>query len=87
MKELSVARRSRFRDRTRSIRRRSHAIWTWLRRRSEAAQDEVIAIAAGMVTIAEWPLADSAGMIRNARRKLNAAGGKASGQARAALAS
>jgi IS5 family transposase len=86
LKELGVARRTRFRDRTRSISRRSHAIGTWLRRRSETAKDEVIAITAEMVSIAEAALADSAVVIRNARRKLNATGERASGQAVAALA-
>jgi IS5 family transposase len=38
LKELGLARRSRFRNRTRAIKRRSHAIGTWLRRRSEQAK-------------------------------------------------
>jgi transposase, IS5 family len=86
LKELGVARRTRFRDRTRSIRRRSHAIGTWLRRRSEQAKDEVLAITAEMADIAQAALADTAGIIRNARRTLNAAGERASAQAAAALA-
>ena len=86
LKELGVARRTQFRDRTRSISRRSHAIGAWLRRRSETAKDEVMAITAEMVTIAEAALADSAAVIRNARRKLHSAGAEASGQATAALA-
>jgi transposase, IS5 family len=86
LKAMGVARRTRFRDRTRSVSRRSHAIGAWLRRRTETAKDEVMAITAEMVTIAEAALADSAAVIRNARRKLNAAGGEASGQAHAALA-
>jgi IS5 family transposase len=86
LKELGVARRTRFRDRTRSVSRRSHAIGTWLRRRSDEAKEEVMAITAEMVDIAEAALADTAGVIRNARRKINTAGVGASGQARAALA-
>jgi IS5 family transposase len=86
LKELGLARRSRFRDRTRAIKRRSHAIGTWLRRRSEQAKQEVMAITAEMVTVAEAALADSAGIIRNARRKLNTMGDEASAQAAAALA-
>jgi IS5 family transposase len=86
LKELGLARRCRFRDRTRAIKRRSHAIGTWLRRRSDQAKEEVIAITAEMVTIAEAALADSAGIIRNARRKINTMGEEASAQAVAKLA-
>lgn len=86
LKELGLARRSRFRDRTRSISRRSFAIGTWLRRRTDQAKEEVLAITAEMVAIADAALAESAGIIRNARRKLNGTGGSASGQARAVLA-
>lgn len=86
LKQLGFARRSRFRDRTRAIKRRSHAIGTWLRRRSETAKEEVIAITAEMVTIAEAAVADTAGVIRNARRKLNSTGTEVSQQAVAALA-
>jgi IS5 family transposase len=45
-----------------------------------------MAITAEMVTIAEAALADSAGIIRNARRKVNALGSQASTQAVATLA-
>jgi len=80
LKELGFARRSRFRDRTRSIKRRSHAIGMWLRRRSEEAKEEVLAITAEMVAIAEAALAKSIGVIRNSRRKA-ATSGQACGQA------
>jgi IS5 family transposase len=86
LKQLGFARRSRFRDRTRSVKRRSHAIGTWLRRRSDEAKDEVLAITAQMVAIAEAALADSVGVVRNARRKVNSTTGQACGQAVAALA-
>jgi IS5 family transposase len=86
LKELGLARRTRFRDRTRSMSRRSFAIGTWLRRRSDQAKEEVLAITAEMVTIAEAALADTAGIIRNGRRKLRAAGARTSGQAAATLA-
>jgi IS5 family transposase len=86
LKELGLARRCQFRDRSRAIKRRSHAIGTWPRRRSEEAKEEVIAITAEMVTVAEAALADSAGIIRNARRKLNTMGEKASAEAVAKLA-
>lgn len=86
LKELGVARRTRFRDRTRAISRRSHAIGAWLRRRSETAKDEVMAITSEMVAIAEAALADSAGIIRNAKRKINTMGEEASAQGVAVLA-
>jgi IS5 family transposase len=85
LKALGFARRSRFRDRARSIKRRSHAIGTWMRRRSDQAKEEVLAITAEMVTIAEAALADSAGVIRNTRRKLNSTTDQVCGQAVAAL--
>jgi len=86
LKELGFARRCRFRDRTRSIKRRSHSIGMWLRRRSDEAKEEVLAITSEMVTIAEAALADSVAVIRNARRKMSATGGQSCGQAVAALA-
>ena len=39
---LGLARRTRFRNRTRSVRRRAHQVAAWLRRRSGDAKDEVL---------------------------------------------
>ena len=85
LKGLGLARRTGFRNRNRSMRRRFHAIGTWLRRRSDDAKDEVLAITAEMAAIAEASLAEAADVARNARRKLAAMGGAASGKATAAV--
>jgi IS5 family transposase len=85
LKSQGLARRTRFRNRTRSMRRHSHAIGTWLRRRSDEAKDEVLAITSEMATIAEATVADAADVARNARRKLTGMGVAASGKAIAAL--
>jgi IS5 family transposase len=81
LKEMGLARRTRFRDRTRSMRRRGHAIGTWLRRRSDEVKDEVLALTAQMAGIAEAALADAADVARNARRKLESMAPAVSGQA------
>jgi IS5 family transposase len=86
LQAAGLARRTRFRDRTRSIRRRSHEIGAWLRRRSEEKADEVLAITGEMAVIAEAALSDALGVARNAGRSLRAAGEAASGQAVAAVA-
>jgi transposase, IS5 family len=52
LQEAGYAPRTSFRDRTRSVRRRAHAIGAWLRRRSDDAKDEVLTITAELVTIA-----------------------------------
>ena len=43
LKGMGLATRTTARDRTRSMRRRAHAIGAWLRRRSDDAKDEVMA--------------------------------------------
>jgi len=82
---MGLARRTGMRDRSRSVRRRAHEIGAWLRRRSEVAKAEAIAITAEMADIAEASLADARRVALNARRGLRRAGGEASGKARAAL--
>ena len=54
-----LARRTRFRDRTRSGRRRAHQIAAWLRRRSGDAKDEVLTLTAELATIAEAAIKDA----------------------------
>jgi transposase, IS5 family len=81
-----VARRTRFRDRTRACRRRAHAIGTWLRRRSDEAKDEVLAITAEMADIPEAALGDAAAVARNARRTVATLGRQASTGATRTLA-
>jgi transposase, IS5 family len=85
LKNLGLARRTRFGNRNRSIRRRFHAIGTWLRRRSDEAKEEVLALTAEMATIAEASVAEAADVARNARRKLVGMGGATSGKAITAL--
>ena len=53
LKALGLARRTRFRDRTRSVRRRAHQIAAWLRRRNDDAKEEVLVITGELATIAE----------------------------------
>jgi IS5 family transposase len=52
LKAAGLATRTKARDRTRSVRRRAHAIGAWLRRRSDDAKDEAKALTAEMATIA-----------------------------------
>src|SRR5208283_20694 len=65
---MGLARRTGMRDRSRSVRRRAHEIGAWLRRRSEVAKAEAIAITAEMADIAEASLADARRVALNARR-------------------
>jgi IS5 family transposase len=75
-KRLGLAARTTTRDRTRSVRRRAHAIGAWLRRRNETAKDEVLTITAEMATIAERAIADARHVAVNARRSLRRAGAR-----------
>ena len=81
---LGLARRTRFRDRTRSVRRRAHQIAAWLSRRSGEAKDEVLVLTAELATIAEASIKDAQVVAINARRALRRAGAGASGKATAA---
>ena len=44
LKKMGFASRTRFRDRTRSVRRRAHSVGAWLRRRNDDAKAEVLVI-------------------------------------------
>jgi len=83
---VGLARRTRFRDRTRSVRRRAHQIAAWLRRRSGEAKDEVLVLTGELATIAEASIKDAQVVAQNARRALRRAGEGASGKARALVA-
>jgi IS5 family transposase len=83
MKAAGLARRSRFRNRTRSVRRRSHAIGAWIRRRTDEAKDEVLGLTGQLVRIAEASLKDARVVATNARRSLRRMGTDASGKAKA----
>ena len=67
------------------MRRRAHDIGAWLRRRSDAAKEEVKVINAEMADIAERALVEAAAVARNARRGLARRGKQAGGKAGAAL--
>ena len=81
-----LARRTRFRDRTRAVRRRAHQIAAWLRRRSGDAKDEVLALTSELATIAEATIKDAQNVAINARRGLRRAGEGASGKATSLVA-
>jgi IS5 family transposase len=83
---LGLARRTCFRDRTRSVRRRAHQIAAWLRRRSGDAKDEVLALSGELAKIAEGAIKDAQAVATNAQRSLHRAGDAASGKATALVA-
>jgi len=86
LKDAGYGRRTCFRDRRRSVARRSHAIAAWLRRRSDDAKDEVLVITAELVTIAQASVKEALVMATNTRRSLRRAGEVASGRANALVA-
>jgi IS5 family transposase len=81
LKSMRFACRTRFRDRTRSVRRRAHSIGAWLRRRNDEAKTEVLAITGELADIAEASIAEALAVARNARRSLARAGKSASRRA------
>jgi IS5 family transposase len=74
LKALGLGRRTSFRDRTRSVRRRAHSIGAWLRRRSDEAHSEVLKTTGEIAGIAEASLVEARQLARNARRSLARAG-------------
>lgn len=86
IKAVGLAARTTTRDRTRSVRRRAHAIAAWLRRRNDDAKEEVKAITGEMATIAEAAIVDARHLATNARRGLRRAGRSATCQAAALVA-
>ena len=74
LKAAGYGPRSRFRDRRRAVARRSRAIAAWLRRRSDDARDEVLAITAELVTIARATVKEAQVIARNTRRSLRREG-------------
>jgi IS5 family transposase len=83
LQAAGYASRTGFRDRTRSVRRRSHAIGAWLRRRSDEAKDEVLTITGELVSIARASVKEAQVVAMNTRRSLRRAGIGASGRAKA----
>jgi IS5 family transposase len=80
-KAMGLAKRTRARDRRRSMTRRAHAIGAWLRGRSDEAKDEVLAITAEMAAIADTALAEAAQVAANSARTLRRQGQAAPGRA------
>jgi IS5 family transposase len=85
LKAMGLAARTKTRDRRRSLNARAHAIGAWLRRRTDEAKDEVLAITAEMATLAEAALGEAAQVAANAARGLRRQGTAATGRARATL--
>ncbi len=86
LKAAGLAARTKSRDRTRSMRRRAHAIGAWLRKRSDDAKEEVKAINAEMAAIAAAAVGDARAVARNARRGLRRAAQQATARTAALVA-
>lgn len=82
---FGLAARTKTRDRTRSMRRRAHAIGAWLRRRTDDAKAEVYAINGEMADLADVAVDEARAVVRNARRALRRKGLAATGAACAAV--
>jgi IS5 family transposase len=80
LKAAGLATRTMARDRTRSVRRRAHAIAAWLRRRNDDARDEVHKLNLEMATIAERAVADARHVATNAARTLRETKDRATGR-------
>ena len=76
VKGLELGSRTSFRNRTRSMRPRAHAIGVWLRRRTGEAKAEVLALNGEMAAIATLAVADARRVAANAARSLRRAGGE-----------
>jgi IS5 family transposase len=86
LKAAGYGPRSSFRDRRRSVARRSRAIAAWLRRRSDDARDEVLAITAELLGIARASVKEAQVIATNTRRSMRRAGEVTSGRSQALVA-
>jgi transposase, IS5 family len=86
LKAMGLATRTEPRDRRRSMNSRAHSIATWLRRRTDEAKDEVLAITAQMAKIADVALAEASRVAANSARGLRRQGKQAVPRAKATLA-
>lgn len=86
LKEMGLAARTGARDRRRSMNSRAHEIGAWLRRRSDEAKEEVLAITGEMAKIAEAALADAAKVAANSARGIRRRGEAVPKRAKATLA-
>jgi len=80
LKGAGLASKTTSRDRTRMMRARARSIGANLRRRTGEAKDEVLAINAGMVRIAQTAVAEARQVAANARRALKRLGDAAPGK-------
>jgi IS5 family transposase len=85
VKAAGLATRTTARDRTRSVHRRARDIGANLRRRTDAAKDEVRVINRDLIRIAQQAVAEARAVARNARRSIAHPSAGASCRARAAL--
>jgi transposase, IS5 family len=85
IKVAGLAARTRTRDRTWAVHRRARDIAANLRRRTDAAKDEVRAINADLIRIAEQAVTEARAVVRNARRSLTRSSATVSGRVRAAI--
>lgn len=86
VKAAGLATRTATRDRTRSVRSRARDIAANLRRRSDQAKAEVLAINADLASVADQAVAEARAVVRNARRTVREGGASVSGRTRAAIA-
>jgi IS5 family transposase len=86
VKSAGLATRTTTVDRTRSVRSRARDIAANLRRRTDAANDQVKAINADLVGVAERAVAEARAVVRNARRALRDGSRSVSGRVHAAIA-
>ena len=86
LKVAGLAKRTRFRDRGRSVRHRAHDVAVWLRRRNDDAKGEVLAITAELADLAELTIGDARAVAVNARRALARRGTPGGGRTLRALA-
>jgi transposase, IS5 family len=82
---MGLATRTRFADKTRTVRSRARSINANLRRRNDDKLTEVKRINGELAAIAERVTRQADAVVRNARRKLRTLGNQASGRARAAV--
>ena len=85
LQAMGFATRTRLADRTRSVRARARSINANLRRRNDEKLAEVRRTNLELATIAERVARQADAVVRNATRKLRAAGASASGHARALI--
>jgi len=86
LKVAGLAKRTTFRDRGRSVRRRAHDVAVWLRRRNDDAKAEVLVITAELADLADATITEARAVALNARRTLARRGAPGSGRTRRAMA-